>query len=191
MRLILHLLTMAAIALAVGFGLSTYAVVDGRHLGAFNHGAWETWPNAGSPEPDPYTAAWLAREAALQLGQGEGIRFTATHDGSGRRLTRDCSYRVAGETPVATFWTLRATTADGSNVAAENAPLAMHSQRLARAQDGTAVINVGTGLLPGNWLHIAGDGPFRLVLTFYDASFFGGVGSGVSTLPAITRESCT
>lgn len=182
---------MAAIALGLGFGLSVYAVVDGRHLGAYTHGAWETWPNAGAPDPDPYTAAWLARESALQLGQGEGIRFVATHDDAGDRLSRACRYRVAGETPVATFWTLRATDAAGANVAAPGAPLSMHSQRLARAPDGTAVINVGTGLMPGNWLEIAGDGPFRLVLTFYDASFFGGIGAGVTTLPGIAREGCS
>ena len=68
--------------------------------------------------------------------------------------------------------------------------MAMHSQRLARANDGSAVIRIGPDLAEGNWLEITGDGPFQLVLILYDTSVFSGFGSLVNALPSILLEGC-
>lgn len=190
MRFISYLALMAAIALIVGFGLSYFALTDGRFFGAYQWSSWITRPEVGSPTPDPYTRAYLARNPALQLGRGEGIQFTATHDDSGERLIRSCDYSFTGETPVAAFWTLRAVGQEGANIAASGMPRAMNSKRLARAQDGSVTIHIGKTLAPGNWLAIDGEGDFQLVLTFYDASFFAGFGSTVTVLPEIIREAC-
>ncbi|GGF15521.1 hypothetical protein GCM10011321_04260 [Youhaiella tibetensis] len=190
MRFLTHLLLMFAVALAVGFGLSWYALSDGRLFGAYRVGPWAAWPAAGSPTPDPYTRAHIARTGALQLGQSEGLEFVASTDSQGRPLDRACTYRVHGTTPVASFWTLVAEAQDGTNIARSEGEEAMHSARLARNEDGTAVIFVGKRLSPLNWLEITGDGPFSLALTLYDTAAFGGVGSGADTLPAIDREDC-
>jgi len=189
-RFLTHLLLMFAVALAVGFGLSWYALSDGRLFGAYRVGPWAAWPAAGSPTPDPYTRAHIARTGALQLGQSEGLEFVASTDSQGRPLDRACTYRVHGTTPVASFWTLVAEAQDGTNIARSEGEEAMHSARLARNEDGTAVIFVGKRLSPLNWLEITGDGPFSLALTLYDTAAFGGVGSGADTLPAIDREDC-
>jgi hypothetical protein len=190
LRFLLHILAMFAVALIVGFGLSYYALTDGRLVGALTVGPWAAWPQAGTKAPDPYTRAHMARVGELQLGQSEGLQFIADRDSDGRPLDRTCTYRIAGNTPLASFWTLTAETADGLNVARPGTPISMQSNRIARAQDGSIIINVGPALAPMNWLEITGTGPFSLVLTLYDVSALGGAGSGIETMPAVTREDC-
>lgn len=189
MRFVLYLLMMIAIALGVGFGLSYYALTDGRLFGAAPVGPWTAWPDVGAAAPNPYTRGHLAREAALQLGQAEGLQFVATVDSDGEPLTRDCRYRIEGRTPLATFWTLVALDAHGINIAAPDAELAMRSTGIARANDGSIAINIGTRLMPGNWLELVGEGPFTLELTLYDTAVFSGFSSDAS-MPAIVREDC-
>ncbi|WP_137151361.1 DUF1214 domain-containing protein [Devosia sp. FKR38] len=189
MRFVLYLLMMCTVALGVGFGLSYYALTDGRLFGAVEIGPWAAWPDAGSPTPNPYTRSFLVREGHLQLGQAEGIRFTATADSNGEPLTRDCSYVIAGMTPLATGWTLVAVDAQGVNIAASDADPVLRSSGLARPNDGAIAITIGKHLAAGNWLELSGDGPFSLVLSLYDTATFSGFSSD-SSMPAITRESC-
>jgi hypothetical protein len=190
LRFVIHLLTLIVVAVGVGFGLSWYALTDGRFFGAYQVGPWSAWPQVGQPVPDPYTRAYLARTGSLQLGLSEGLQFVAATDSDGRRLDRACRYRVDGMTPVAQFWTMVATTEDGVNVARPGSPLAFRSNRIARAQDGSAILYFSPTLAPYNWLELAGTGPFVLVLTLYDTSIFSGVTQGVESLPAIIREAC-
>lgn len=190
MRFVIQLLAMMAVALAVGFGLSYYALTDGRLIAAYEVGPWDAWPDVGSPSPDPYTRAYLARTGALQLGSTEGLQFVAYSDSSGIPLDRACRYRVEGVTPVATFWTLVAADASGSVISRPDGPPAFSSYRLAREENGSVLLYVSRSIAPMNWLEITGEGPFELVLTLYDSSVFAGVGSAVDALPTITREAC-
>jgi hypothetical protein len=180
---------MIAVALSVGFGLSYYALTDGRLFGVARVGPWTAWPDQGSSAPNPYTRGHLAREAALQLGQAEGLQFIATNDSQGETLTLACSYRVEGKTPLATFWSLVAVDPQGRNLAAKDQPLALRSSDIARANDGSLVVNVGTVLRPLNWLELAGEGAFALELTLYDTAVFSGFSSDES-MPSIVREGC-
>ena len=189
MRFVLYLLLMIAVALTVGFGLSYYALTDGRLVGVARVGPWTAWPDIGSNAPNPYTRGHLAREAALQLGQSEGLQFSAMTDNSGEPLTLDCSYRIEGKTPLATFWTLVAVDPQGRNLAADGQPLALRSSDLARANDGSIIINVGTRLQSHNWLELSGSGPFTLELTLYDTAVFYGFSSDES-MPSIIRGEC-
>jgi hypothetical protein len=189
-RFVLYLLLMIAVALGTGFGLSYYALTDGRLFGAVQVGPWVAWPDVGTAAPNPYTRGLLAREAQLQLGQAEGLRFVASVDGDDQALTRSCSYRVAGMTPLATAWTLVALDAEGRNVAAPDTPLAMRSSGLVRRNDGSIEIGVGTQLMAGNWLELTGSDPFSLVLTLYDTAAFSGFSSDAA-MPVITRGSCS
>lgn len=66
----------------------------------------------------------------------------------------------------------------------------IESSRVARTNDGSIELYVSKGLSPGNWLEIAGDGPFWLVLTLYDTTLFSGLGSSQTAMPSITREGC-
>lgn len=189
MRFVFHLLLMIAVALGVGFGLSYYALTDGRLFGAAQAGPWTAWPDVGSDAPNPYTRGHLARTAAFQLGQAEGLQFVAGTDSDGQVLTRACFYRVLGRTPLANFWTLVAQDEAGINIAAPDTPLAMRSSNIVRSGDGAIAIHVGTGLMPGNWLELGGEGPFKLVLTLYDTAAFSGFSSD-SVMPSIVRGRC-
>ena len=190
MRFIFLLLYSSAVALALGLGLSWYALTDGRLVGAREIGPWTAWPDTGGEHPDPYTRAYLARNGILQLGTSEGLQFTAETDSDGRTLERSCTYTIDGKTPVATLWTLVATDADGRNIAASDRLLALDSNHLSRAADGSAVISVGPALSAGDWLEIDGDGPFRLLLSLYDTPLTGGLDWSTSEMPTITKRSC-
>jgi hypothetical protein len=190
LRFLLNLLLMLVVALAIGFGLSWYALNDGRLLGASQIGPWTAWSRAGSPSPDPYTRAYLARSGALQLGQAEGVQFVATADSDGQPLNRNCRYRIDGATPTATFWTLVPTAPDGRTIARPDGPPGFESARLARANDGSTQLYVSKTLAPLNWLEITGDGTFWLVLSLYDTTVFSGVSTNDTNLPAIIREAC-
>jgi hypothetical protein len=144
----------------------------------------------GSASPDPYTRAYIARTGALELGQSEGIAFTAVSDSDGRPLERNCRYRIEGTTPVASFWTLAAVGADGSSVTRPDGMQELQSRQVARAPDGSLVLYVSKSLAPENWLEITGEGPFELVLTLYDPSNLSGTGSSIDSLPAILKEAC-
>lgn len=190
MRFLSHLLLLIGVALAFGFGLSWFAVTDGRLFGVTQVGPWSTWREAGSPAPDPYSRAYIARTASLQLGASEGQQFVATVDSDGRPLTRSCRYRIDGTTPIASFWTLTATDPDGTIITRPDAPRAFSSTRIARANDGSMELYISRTLAPRNWLEIVGDGPFTLTLNLYDTSSIGGAGSAALTLPSIIREAC-
>lgn len=189
MRFVLYLLMMIGIALGVGFGLSYYALTDGRLFGAAQVGPWTAWPDVGAAAPNPYTRGHLAREATLPLGQAEGLQFIATTDSDGEPLTRACTYRIDGKTPLATFWTLVALDADGINIAAPDVEPVMRSTGITRTNDGSIAINIGTRLMPGNWLELVGAGLFSLELTLYDTAVFSGFSSDES-MPVILRGDC-
>jgi hypothetical protein len=191
LRFVFHLILMAAVALCVGFGLSAYALSEGAFAGVVHIGPWIAWPDSGQPEPNPYSRAYVARAGALQLGRSEGLQFTATTDSAGQPLDRACRYRIAGNTPVATFWTLVAVDPDWTNIASADGLPALRSSMLARANDGSIIAYVSRGLSPWNWLGITGNGRFQLVLTLYDTSLLQGFGGeSANLLPSITREAC-
>lgn len=191
MRFVFHLILMFAVALTVGFGLSWYALTDSRFFGTVQSGPWVAWPDAGSPAPNPYTRAHLTRTGTLALGQSEGLQFIASADSDGRPLTRACTYRIEGRTPVATFWTLAAIDEAGRNIARPGTRLALRSSNIVRTGDDPhMIVRVGTRLAPGNWLELTGEGPFSLVLTLYDTVVSSGFGSSVETMPAVVREAC-
>jgi len=180
---------MVAIALGLGFGLSWYALTDGRYFGAAQIGPWAAWPRAGLPSPDPYTRAYLARTGALQLGAAEGVQFVATTDSDGQPLDRNCRYRIDGTTPISSFWTMVPVAPDGTLIAPVNGPTHFESARLARAKDGSVQAYIGKPVSPLNWLEITGEGAFQIELTLYDTTAFTGA-AAATTLPAIIREGC-
>lgn len=190
MRFLLNIVLAVAVALVVGFGLSFAALDRGSLFGSKQIGPWVTWPNAGSSNPDPYSRAHLARTPQLVLNVAEGIVFTAKVDSEGAPLSGSCSYRLDGETPQAAFWTLAATDQAGSLITPAFAATSLISTRLAREDDGAAIVRVGSFLAPGNWLQIAPVGTFELSLTLYDAADFAGLGRQDTVMPTISRETC-
>ena len=181
---------MIAVALGVGFGLSYYALTDGRFFGVAQAGPWIAWPDVGSSSPNPYTRGHLARAGVLQLGQSEGLQFTASVDNQGEPLDLACNYHLTGKTPLATFWTLVAVDADGVNLARPGIDPAIRSTSLARDSEGGIDLYVGKRLSPQNWLELTGEGQFTLALTLYDTAVLSGVSSDSASMPTITRVDC-
>lgn len=178
------------IALLIGLGATYFALYEGGIYGTYHWGAWQARPEVGATNPDPYTRAYLARNEALQMGRGEGIQFIAAFDDDGDKLELSCSYTLAGNTPVAAFWSLRATDIRGTNLASQHAPASLNSKRIARSNDGQIQIHIGKIPKPGNWLELEGAGDFQLIMTFYDASIFAGLGSSAIELPKVTKAGC-
>lgn len=190
MRFILHMLLAIGIALGVGFGLSYYAVSDGRLIGATQIGPWLAWPAAGGPQPDPYSEAYIARRGALQLGLSEGIQFTADTDSDGHGLKASCAYSIDGSTPQAALWTLVAVDRKGRNIAASQGLDYLDSSHLVRPADGEIALTVSPFLAAGNWLEIKRGGPFSLRLTLYDTPALSGGPGDRAELPSISRLEC-
>ena len=97
MRFLLNLLAMLVVALAVGFGLSWYALTDGRLFGAIAVGpVGGLAATSARPPPIPTRAPSSRATARCSSGQTEGLQFVAATDSDGRPLDRACRYRIDG-----------------------------------------------------------------------------------------------
>lgn len=186
-------LTAIFLATALGVGIASvwYALNTNRSFGAIEVGDWVAYPNAGTPQADPYSIARRARDGELPLGQAEGLPFYAKTDSEGRTLTGRCNYRLSGNVPPARFWTLYA--ANLSLVAIKASPnrnSALHSRQLLRRPDGSFTISLGPDPAPGNWISVSFPGPIAFVLTLYDTQIASAVTSAGRDFPVIIRTGC-
>jgi len=136
-------LTLVTIGTAIGGGAgSLYWALDAAApVGGLRSGPWVAFPDAGSPQADPYSRARFAREGGAPLGNSEGIVFTAVRDSAGQPLERSCTYRIGGAFPAARFWTLHATTPTGDTLVDPrgNRPSALHSAMVVDLDGGPTV----------------------------------------------------
>lgn len=190
MRFLTHILLASVLAIIIGFGLSFYALTDGRIFATYSSGPWRAWPEAGVANPDPYTNAYLSRRGALQLGASEGIEFIADTDSDGEALLLECTYRIEGNLPLAAFWTLVGLSVEGANLAKSPDSQFIDSDHIAREADGSIMVRVSTQLSSGNWLELKGAGPYQLVLRLYDSNFRETTNTRGNAMPTIAREAC-
>lgn len=180
-----------AIALVGGAGSVWLALERDFSFGAITIGEWIAFPQHGTPDADPYSRARFSRETNLALGRSEGLIFIARHDKEGRPLVAECSYTVQGPMPPARFWTIYAQNAEHETIRIKDGrQKGLHSQALLRGPDNLITTTVSRHASPGNWLAIAGAGPFTLVLTLYDTSITSSSRLAELVLPQIARESC-
>jgi hypothetical protein len=97
---------------------------------------------------------------------------------------------MEGSLPPARFWTLSARDAGNAVIAIDGRAPALHSQALLRRPDNSVVTTVSRHPAPGNWLALAGAGPFSLVLTLYDTAIASSARIAEVELPRIVREGC-
>ncbi|MCX5572183.1 DUF1214 domain-containing protein [Kaistia nematophila] len=190
MRLLINLAIAIAIAVIVGFGSAALVLDRERLFGAVTRGAWTAWPDTGSADADPYTAAMLARTGEVPLGAGEGLAFSADADGAGARLTGGCTYRITGQTPPARLWTLTVYDADGHLMDNPARRTAFHSREVLRHEDGSFTISVSRAAQPGNWLPVTTTEGIRLILRLYDTPLAGGARVGAVVMPEIAKAGC-
>ena len=182
----LTILLSSVVAVGGGAASAWYALQSAEGVGALTVRGWTAYPDAGSPQADPYSKARVAREADLPLGRAEGISFSTARDSGGEPLRRQCSYRIEGEVPSARFWTV--------HVAAAGAPdggaAARSSLALMREADSSFVVVASRHPSPGNWLALNGQGAMRLVLTLYDTPVASNEDIAETELPQVLRIGC-
>lgn len=187
------LLTILILAIALIGGAGSVWLALERDFGfdAITIGNWTALPEYGTSDADPYSRARFSREADLALGRGEGLVYTARHDNQGRPLSVECSYTIQGNMPPARFWTLFARDAHHRIINIEGGrPAALHSRQLLRQTDNSVSATISRHMAPGNWLAIAGAGPFSLVLTLFDTTMASNSRIAEVELPEIIRETC-
>lgn len=191
MRLALYIAIVLAGGLFLG-GLSAQFAIERTYgIGAIKTGTWRAWPFVGGLEIDPYTAARSTIEGQIPLGAGEGLTFEAADDSDGRRLQRNCSYRLMGNTPATQVWTLTAYSLDGRLIRNEDGRAsAMLSSNVVRNPDFSLQISIGDFPSSGNWMRLAGNGEFKLVLRLYDTPTTSSAGLSEPSMPKIERLEC-
>jgi hypothetical protein len=102
-----------------------------------------------------------------------------------------CDYSVRGPVPQARYWTLTAAKPDGRLIANAAKRYGFTSSELVRATDGSFEITVSPQVQPGNWLPVAPDEPFILVLRLFDTSMSASTTQlRPEDMPRIARETC-
>jgi hypothetical protein len=187
------LLTFLTLAIAiVGGAGSVWYLLDSREgVDAYRIGPWTAFPDIGTPDADPYSAARVAREGVLALGRAEGLSFVAERDSAGGELRRECAYAIDGGFPAARFWTLYGADESLDVIRTGKARLAaLHSREVLYEADNTVLVSADHRPRPGNWLMLAGTGKLYFVLTFYDTPIASSTGLSDVTLPAIRKTGC-
>ena len=152
-------------------------------------GSWEMRVSESLVSADPYAQAERARSGVIPLASGEGFTLTARRDLQGRKLDGRCAYSVSGATPAARFWSLTLFDEAGHLVANAAQRQAFTSTELSRDAKGGFAINVGSQVMPGDWLPAPGGG-FVLLLRLYDTPIGTGVSVTPEQVPAVTRPAC-
>ncbi len=187
---LLILLTLT-IAIGGGAGSVWYALGAIEGLGALTVGGWTSFPDAGTPQADPYSKARIAREADLPLGAAEGLTFTAGVDSGGERLRRECTYRIEGQMPPARFWTLHVPGAASPRAGMPSIrAAALGSNSVVRESDSSVLVTASRHPSPGNWLGLTGSGPMTLVVTLYDTPVASNENIAATELPQVLRVGC-
>lgn len=191
MRFLVLLIVAVAIALGLGGWSARRALNAGAGSSSVAIGVWRADPLAGSADASPYEKARLSRIGDLTLGIGEGIQFRTATDGTGAPLRRECSYELTGGLPLARVWTLAAFAPGGRLVQpGDGRPGWLVSRNLLRREDNAVDIAASPNAQPGNWLALAGSGPFAFVLTLYDTPASTSSGLGGVELLRVERKSC-
>lgn len=187
----LLILLSLVVAIGGGAGSAWYALADQHAVGSVTVGAWETFPDIGTPDSDPYSRARIARAGVLTLGRAEGLAFVARRDSGGNALRRECRYTIEGAFPAGRFWTLYAGDTNLYPLHADTQQAAvLHSNEVLRLADNSIMLSVGALPSPGNWLPVSGAGPLVLVLTLYDTPIAGGTGGSDIQLPQVLSVGC-
>lgn len=180
------------VGVVLGLAATHFATIHQPLFGAVRSGAWVTWPDAGSPDADPYARAVYARDGRLPLATAAGLRFLATTDDDGHPLEGRCAYSIGGPTPSAQYWTLTLLDLSGFVPADSLGRSGITSAEVVRAADGSFAITVARQARPGNWLPWEGANRFQAMLSFYDSPLGTALltGNPPPPLPAIVRADC-
>src|ERR1700731_2118391 len=115
-------------------------------------GPWEMRVSESLVAADPYAQAERARSGVIPLASGEGFTLAARRDSEGRPLEGRCTYRIAGATPAARFWSVTLFDEAGRPVQNAARRQSFTSAELTRDAKGGFAIFVASDAQPGDWL---------------------------------------
>ena len=178
-------------AITIGLGATYLSVAHWQGFGRVKAGPWSVAVRAGAPDAEPYTRAIIARSGEIPLSPGEGIVLASRSDSKGVPLNGGCLYRVTGTFPPARIWTLTAYTPEGQLIANPAERFGFSSAEVVRDASGAVDIMLGAQVQPGNWLPVAEQRPFALVLRLYDTPISASAARlEAKTVPEILKTSC-
>lgn len=191
-KTIFHTALILGMAIGGGAWLTWYALRGSDHFEAVTIGGWTAYPQAGTPDADPYAKARLARDGSLSLGAAEGVIFFADKDSGGGALSGKCSYSLEGASPSARLWTLFAVKKNQTplQVADQNWPTSLHSEGIVYDNDGKFKVAVAANARANNWLAIPSTGEFMLAFTLYDSPVATNKGLVETSFPTLKKVGC-
>lgn len=177
--------------IVLGLSLTALSVERAPDFGVIEAGPWITRPRIGAAEADPYSKALMAARGEIPVASAEGIALHASRDSTGRPLTGDCTYRVAGPIPSAGFWTLSVHRSDGSTAEAAGLRGGYTSSEVLFFENAAPEFMLSPEPQPGNWLALQPGVGFELVLRLYDTQVSANVAAlDAGAVPAIFRQVC-
>jgi hypothetical protein len=192
MPFLARFLLFAGVALVLGFGSAWRSVSHGFFASTLRFGPWALWFREGTGEPDPYTAAHVARDGALPLTAASAMTFTAMRDGAGSKLSGDCTYEVRGSAVPSLWWSIAAFRTGGQVMLNKTGRANFTSANIMTAPDGSFLVRLSPEVQPGNWL--PSERGARIVLRFSilrPLSPDSLLKSGSDILPSITLTECS
>lgn len=190
-RDLLSMLLGVAVALVLGIGSAVWATNRLPFVGVMEVDGWSANTTLGGNSPDPYSQAHYARSGGLPLAAAEGLTFLRRADDDGDTLDANCTYVIAGNTPVARRWTLEVLHGGLPEAPGEDGlPRALHSHGIIRAADGSFTIRAAPVPQPGNWLFAGRSGSYTLALSLYDTSVASDTGLVELSMPSVRRREC-
>jgi hypothetical protein len=192
LKTVINTAVILTIALGGGAWLTWYAIHGSDQFGKVTISGWTSYPQAGTPEADPYAKAQLARDGSLSLGAAEGVVFFANKASDGSLLSGDCSYSVSGNSPSARVWTMYAVGKDQIpvTIADKSWPTSLHSQSILYEPSGGFSISIAASARPDNWLAVPAKGNFLLAFTLYDSPVATNKGLVDTAFPIVTKVGC-
>ena len=181
--------TLAGVML--GLGLTALAVSSPPDFGVVEAGPWQTRPKIGSVEADPYSKALMAARGEIPMGTAEGLLLHARQDSDGQPLNGQCTYRLSGTFPAASYWTLTAYRPDGSTGESHGLRGGYTSADVIQFEGEPLAVMLSPDPQPGNWLPLDPTRGFELALRLYETQVSSNAHAlDKASVPAIQREGC-
>ncbi|UXN04701.1 DUF1214 domain-containing protein [Bartonella sp. HY406] len=188
LRYIISVFIALIIAIPSGFYGSEYIFKNFGGFSQFSIGSWHAAPLAGTIEADVYAKAHRLALNNLTLGRAEGLTFHAWRDDNDQPLNSNCHYRIIGQLPSLRFFTLYAIDENAKPLNASPPYLTeLNSDALIFESNGDIDIAISSTAKAGNWLYVARNKRYGLVMTLYDTPVASETGLVNPILPKIER----
>lgn len=131
---------------------------------------WTSNWTMGTDAADPYTKAWVARNALLALRREEAVYFRAETDNAGRRLTEGCEYTIVGADIPGSWWSVTVYDNDSYLPKNTDGALSIASENLETTNGWKIRLS---SLAPNNnmaWISTRSAGEFDVTLRIYEPS---------------------